>query len=85
MQHEFGVSVDEFDQSKEEALIASSVQFCGFLFELKAGGHLPFECQTLWRAADSGEVWHMAFIGTSRECAGQVWTLELVQCGVFTL
>lgn len=48
MQHEFGVSVDEFDQSKKEALVTSSVQFCGFLFELKAGGHLPFERQTLW-------------------------------------
>lgn len=48
MQHEFGVSVDEFDQSEKEALVTSSVQICGFLFELKAGGHLPFECQTLW-------------------------------------
>lgn len=48
MQHEFGVSVDEFDQSEEEALVASSVKFCGFLFEFKAGGHLPFERQTLW-------------------------------------
>lgn len=47
MQHEFGVSVDEFDQSEEEALVASSVKFCCFLFEFKAGGH-PFECQTLW-------------------------------------
>lgn len=44
MQHEFGVSVNEFDQSKKEALITSSVKFCGFLFEFKAGGHLPFEC-----------------------------------------
>lgn len=48
MQHELGVSVDEFDQSKEEALVASSVKICCFLFEFKAGGHLPFECQTLW-------------------------------------
>lgn len=47
MQHEFGVSVDEFDQSEKEALVASSVKFCGFLFEFKAGGHLPFEGQTL--------------------------------------
>lgn len=47
MQHEFGVGVDEFDQSEKEALVTSGVQFCGFLFELKAGGHLPFECQTL--------------------------------------
>lgn len=48
MQHELGVSVDEFDQSEEEALVASSVKFCCFLFEFKAGGH-SFECQTLWR------------------------------------
>lgn len=48
MQHELGVSVDEFDQSEEEALVASSVKICCFLFEFKAGGHLPFECQTLW-------------------------------------
>lgn len=48
MQHESGVSVDEFDQSEEEALVASSVKFCGSLFEFKAGGHLPFERQTLW-------------------------------------
>lgn len=47
MQHELGVSMDEFDQSEEEALVASSVKFCCFLFEFKAGGH-PFECQTLW-------------------------------------
>lgn len=47
MQHELGVGVDEFDQSKEEALVASSVKFCCFLFEFKAGGH-PFERQTLW-------------------------------------
>lgn len=48
MQHEFGISVDKFDQSKKEALVTSSVKFCGFLFEFKAGGHLPFECKTLW-------------------------------------
>ncbi len=47
MQHEFGVSVDEFDQSEEEALVTSSVEFCGFLFEFKAGGHLLFKRQTL--------------------------------------
>lgn len=47
MQHEFGVCVDELDQSQQEALVASSVKFCGFLFEFKAVGHLPFEGQTL--------------------------------------
>lgn len=47
MQHEFGVCVDEFDQSKKEALVASSIQVCGFLFKFKAGGLLPYECQTL--------------------------------------
>lgn len=47
MQHEFGVCVDEFDQSEQEALVASSVKFCGFLFEFKAVGHFPFEGQTL--------------------------------------
>ncbi len=51
MQHEFGVSVDEFDESEKEALVTSGVQFCGFLFELKAGGHFPFECQTLWEGS----------------------------------
>lgn len=44
MQHEFGVSMDEFNQSKEEALVTSSVQICGFLFELKAGGFLSNKC-----------------------------------------
>lgn len=44
MQHKFGVSMDEFDQSKKEALITSGVKFCGFLFKFKAGGHLAFEC-----------------------------------------
>ena len=43
MQHEFGVSVDEFDQSEEEALVAACIQVCGFLFELKAGGHFIFK------------------------------------------
>lgn len=43
MQHEFGVGVDEFDQDEEEALVAACVQVCGFLFELKAGGHLLFK------------------------------------------
>jgi len=47
MQQEFRVCMDEFDQREEEALVVSSVQVCGFLFELKAGGHLPFERQTL--------------------------------------
>lgn len=47
MQHEFGVCVDEFDQSEQEALVASGVKFCGFLFEFKAVGHFPFEGQTL--------------------------------------
>lgn len=47
MQHEFGVCVDELDQSEQEALVASSVEFCGFLFEFKAVGHFPFEGQTL--------------------------------------
>lgn len=41
--------MDEFDQSEEEALGAASVQVCGFLFELKAGGHLPSQSQTLGR------------------------------------
>lgn len=58
MQHELGVSVDEFDQSEEEALVASSVKICCFLFEFKAGGHLPFECQTLWRGGRQyGKPW----------------------------
>lgn len=47
VQHEFGVCVDEFDQSEQEALVASSVKFCGFLFEFKAVGHFPFEGQAL--------------------------------------
>lgn len=46
-QHEFGISVDEFDQGEKEALVTSGVEFC-FLFEFKAVGHLPFECETLW-------------------------------------
>lgn len=47
VQHELGVCVDEFDQSEQEALVASSVKFCGFLFEFKAVGHFPLEGQTL--------------------------------------
>lgn len=47
MQHEFGVSVDELDQSEEEALVAAGVQVGGFLFKLQAGGLLPNEGQTL--------------------------------------
>lgn len=47
VQHEFGVGVDEFDQSEKKALVTPGVEFCGFLFEFKAGGHLPFERQTL--------------------------------------
>lgn len=47
MQHEFGVRMDEFDQSKKEALVTSSVQVCGFLFEFKACGLLPYKSQTL--------------------------------------
>lgn len=39
--------MDKFDQSKKEALVASSVQV-RFLFKLKAGAHLPFKRQTLW-------------------------------------
>ena len=57
MQHEFGVGVDEFDQSEEEALVTSSVKVCGFLFEFKAGGHLPFECQTLRRETHTHLNW----------------------------
>lgn len=54
MQHEFGVCVDEFDQSEQEALVASSVKFCGFLFEFKAVGHFPFEGQTLSKDGEPG-------------------------------
>lgn len=39
--------MNKLDQSEEEALVASSVKFCGFFFKFKAGGHLPFESQTL--------------------------------------
>lgn len=53
VQHEFGVCVDEFDQSEQEALVASSVKFCGFLFEFKAVGHFPLEGQTLNRDGEA--------------------------------
>lgn len=53
MQHKLGVSVDELDQGEEEALETARVQFCGFLFELKAGGHLLLERQTLWGGRDN--------------------------------
>lgn len=55
MQQEFGISVNEFDQREEEALVTSSVQICDFLFELKAVGLLSNKCQALQGSAENME------------------------------
>ena len=47
MQHQFGVGVDQLDQGEKEELVTACVQLCGFLFELKAGGHPVLKRQTL--------------------------------------
>ena len=47
MQHELRVSMDELNQSKQEALVTASVHFGGFFFEFKAGCHLLFKGLTL--------------------------------------
>lgn len=54
VQHELGVGVDQLDQREQEALVAARVQVRGFLFELQAGRHLPFEGQTLWEEPGGG-------------------------------
>lgn len=45
MEQEFGICVDELDQSEEEALV--SVEVRGFVLTFKAGALLPYEGQTL--------------------------------------
>lgn len=48
MQHQLWICVDELDKSEKKALITAGVLLCGFLFELKACGLFPNECETLY-------------------------------------
>lgn len=78
MQHEFGVRVDEFDQSEQEALVASSVKFCGFLFEFKAVGHFSFEGQTLFTNRGGQNHLHHPHLQPQNRGQPSPWPLTVV-------